>query len=66
MVGLAFWPGGLESDWGPYTDGLNPCNATAVANLVSGAAARARRRGGGRSATTPNAAAARQQQGAPS
>lgn len=37
IVGLAFWPGGTEADWGPGNpdlSGLNPCNASHHANLV--------------------------------
>lgn len=35
VVGLAYWPGGLIEEWGDPTTGLNPCNQTVQANLVS-------------------------------
>lgn len=35
VVGLAFWPGGKESDWGDHVTGIQPCNKTQQANLVS-------------------------------
>lgn len=40
VLGLAYWPGGLISDWGDPTTGLNPCNSTVQANLVSKAGER--------------------------
>lgn len=33
-VGLAFWPGGTEADWGDPITGVQPCNAYQQANLV--------------------------------
>lgn len=33
-VGLVFWPGGLEEQWGNVTNGLQPCNPDVMANLV--------------------------------
>jgi hypothetical protein len=33
-LGLAYWPGGTESDWGPPDQGLQPCNPEVQANLV--------------------------------
>lgn len=33
-MGLVFWPGGLEADWGNTTGGLQPCNPDHMANLV--------------------------------
>ncbi|KIZ07612.1 hypothetical protein MNEG_0342 [Monoraphidium neglectum] len=35
VVGLAFWPGGKEADWGDPTTGIQPCNETQRANLTS-------------------------------
>lgn len=35
VVGLVYWPGGMLSDWGTPEAGLNPCNETVQANLVS-------------------------------
>ena len=35
VVGLAFWPGGRERDWGDAASGVQPCNASQRANLVS-------------------------------
>ncbi|GBF91542.1 hypothetical protein Rsub_04282 [Raphidocelis subcapitata] len=35
LVGLAFWPGGTEADWGDPVNGLHPCNGTQLqANLT--------------------------------
>jgi hypothetical protein len=35
VVGLAFWPGGTEADWGDPVNGVQPCNGTELqANLV--------------------------------
>jgi len=36
VVGLAFWPGGKEADWGDPINGLQPCNREQQANLVRG------------------------------
>jgi hypothetical protein len=35
-IGIAYWPGGLESDWGSPTTGLQPCDPAVQANLVRG------------------------------
>jgi hypothetical protein len=33
-IGVVYWPGGLESDWGDSLTGLQPCDPAAQANLV--------------------------------
>ncbi|KAI8477283.1 MAG: hypothetical protein J3K34DRAFT_455368 [Monoraphidium minutum] len=38
VVGIAFWPGGTEADWGDPINGLNPCNETHRANLTAAGA----------------------------
>eukprot|EP00878_Enallax_costatus_P015146 GHUV01015858.1.p1 GENE.GHUV01015858.1~~GHUV01015858.1.p1 ORF type:complete len:328 (+),score=61.50 GHUV01015858.1:609-1592(+) len=34
-VGLVFWPGGLEEQWGNTTSGLQPCDPAVMANLTA-------------------------------
>jgi hypothetical protein len=60
VIGLAWWPGGTEEDWGPgnpATTGLQLCNATVQAQLVRGIAQSSIHRHAGRAACRPRHAA---------
>jgi len=35
-IGVVYWPGGLEADWGDPATGIQPCDPASQANLVGG------------------------------